>query len=134
MPNTLAKGLLQLARISSTQLESCAFSGGIDCAWLAAFAEFAFGLSIDIKRPNGDYLYRSESGRRINGGEAQVIVFGGREPRSSIELARLSFILPSGKSLLQSVDRPLETGSNFLTRSPWTSILGDSFSLLQDIY
>ncbi|MCJ1361017.1 hypothetical protein MMC16_000113 [Acarospora aff. strigata] len=126
-PGSLAQALLQLAQISGKQYESCAFSGGIDCAWLAAFAEYAFEFSVDIKDHDDAYLYRSGSGHRNLGGEAQVTVMKGAKSSQSIEIAHKCFILPTGLDLLHQSARKGEHFFRFQNRSPWTRILSDTF-------
>lgn len=44
--SALAESVLTLARISKQALVSTAFSGGLDCAWLAAFAGWVLSLEV----------------------------------------------------------------------------------------
>lgn len=100
---SLARALLQLAQISGQQLKSCTFSGGIDCAWLAAFADFLFGFGVDIRRNDGQYLYCSNSGHRVHTGEAQVTILKDSELAMSNVLAQKCFSLSSGKALFHEI-------------------------------
>lgn len=124
-----------MSRIAGNELESCTFSGGIDCAWLAAFAEFIFGFSVDVKNSDRLYSYRSSTGHRVYSGDAQITILVAIESQTSVELTRKCFSLPSGKPLLHRFIAPYLSPSEstsprlFHTRSPWTSILEDSFGV-----
>lgn len=45
-PNALVEAILALGMLSNGRVESCTFTGGIDCAWLASVAQFMFDLSV----------------------------------------------------------------------------------------
>ncbi len=132
---SLAQALGYLSLISRKKLESCTFSGGIDCAWLAATAEFMFGFTVDVMTPDGEYEYRSSHGQRTPNDQGQVIFLKAVGTRGSTQMTRTSYNLPSGRTLLHG-DGSNAFGSppdhatiEFDTRSPWTSILSDSFGV-----
>lgn len=125
-PEALAKALTLLAHVSVKRLESCTFSGGVDCAWLAAFAEFILGLSIDITNSKAGYSYRSDNKVRDFNNEAQITILQGPASTADIMLTKKSFCLPSGKAILPDLVAGPPV-SQFCTRSPWTTILRDAF-------
>ena len=123
-PESLARALLLLAQISAKRLENCTFSGGVDCAWLAAVAEFLFRLTVDIKSPDGGYLYRSNG---IHHGEAQVTFLKDFKATTGTELTRKCFSLPNGCELLHTFDRLKDDREAFVSHSQWTGLMGDAF-------
>lgn len=62
--HALAEAILNLARISKQTLVGTTFSGGTDCAWLAAFAEWELSLEVSISDSDGLLLYRSRNSVR----------------------------------------------------------------------
>lgn len=124
-PERLAEVITLLAQVSSKHLENLSIIGGVDCAWIAATAIFLFDLTVDIQTSDGEYLYRSDFGYRTWSGEAQVIFLKDAEERTSLKVARKCYILPNGRSLLR--ERSEEGDFKFQARSPWSSIIRDSF-------
>jgi hypothetical protein len=48
-PNQLAEALHALAKVSTANLDSVALSGGPECAWLGALAEWLLGLAVCVE-------------------------------------------------------------------------------------
>ena len=129
MPTTytnLAAAILALASIAKNNLVNTTFTGGLDCAWLAAFAEMILSLDVGIFNSSGLSLYRSRSS---HGTLPQVTIVCANypEPVAQVDvLIRRAFLLPGGKTILHFNDtRHSDNCMNW--RSPWLSILHDAF-------
>lgn len=123
----VAKALILLIQVSNKDLENITITDDIDCAWLAAFAEFVLGLRIEILTNDGVQEYIS-SNILANSDEKITITFlKGGAAKSEIEITRKCFIVENDRELFKKSidehDMPLLTH----IRSPWTSILIDSF-------
>ena len=57
--SALAEAILTIAQVTAKKLASATFSGGLDCMWLAAVAEWVFSLDVVIYNSVGVMLYRS---------------------------------------------------------------------------
>lgn len=126
-PDVLAQALILLTQVSSKHLENFTITGGIDCAWLAAFAEFVLGLRIEILTCDGVQEHCSSSSCASPGGKIQVTFLKDGAAKPEIEITRKCFILPAGRDLIKiDTYRDPHALRNYV-RSPWTSILGDSF-------
>ena len=132
-PESLAKSILLLAKISSGEIESCTVSGGIDCGWLGAVANFIFDLSVSVKQADGVVPYQTSTGRRLWNGESQVTIL---QPAGSdsnnVEIVQRSFYLPSGRSLFRESALGLRGVSQFESRSQWSNIISDSFGFASE--
>ena len=126
-PDALAQALIRLTEVSSKHLENITITGGIDCAWLAAFAEFALGLRIEILKLDGLQQYCSSSGHTTSGGKIQVTFLKDGAAKHEIEITRKCFILPVGRDLFKMETDTVVQNQVNLIRSSWTSILIDSF-------
>lgn len=128
-PDTLAQALIRLIQVSNKHVENITIIGGIDCSWLAAFAEFVLGLRIEILTCDGAQEYCSNSQHASTGGQIQVTFFKDGAAKPGVEIIRKSFILPVGQNMFK-MQQETNTSSQHqmnLIRSPWTSILIDSF-------
>lgn len=122
----LAAAILALARISKNHMVNATFTGGLDCAWLAAFAETVLSLDVVIYNTSGLSLYLSRSS---HGALPQVtIVCSDRpEPAAQVDvLIRRAFLVPGGKAVFSSRGSPY-LGNSMNWRSPWLSILHETF-------
>lgn len=122
----LAEAILMLAKVSKGNLFSATFSGGIDCAWLAAFAEWVLSLKIAICDPSGSLIYRS-GGVVDKPPQVTIVVhnIAGDAVQESLIKSKASFI-PSGQILLQK--DPALRGVNLLNwQGSWSTILHDVF-------
>ncbi len=123
-PQIVAKGLLFLGQVSHGELLAVTFTGGVDCAWLAAFAEWILSLRVVITNASGTLLYRSSS----NPDKApQVMLIWGKDhnaqPRTTISK---TFLVPPGKSLISEEDT-LRRSNAFPRCSGWSTLLKESF-------
>lgn len=137
----LARAIIILGSLSKRELRSATFSGGLDCAWVAAMAEWMLCLGVEINDSSGYTLYRSQS---LSSGEiAHVIInVDALFMESSSGLTHRTFYIPSGKHLLRTIDgNDYALPGTAVKRSvPWADILGASFgqeiisSLLDALY
>lgn len=127
----LAGAILMLAKVSKGNILNATFSGGIDCAWLAAFAEWILLLKVVIYDPNGSLLYHS-------GGTAdkppQVTILVPTTAKNTIQeiwIKSKASIIPSGQILLQNdpaLKDPALRGVNLLNwQASWSTILHEVF-------
>lgn len=125
-PSALAEAILTLARISRHSLVNAVVSGGIDCAWLAAFAEWILSLDVEICDARGGLLYRSNG--TVEGlPSVTILLFDTSEgmPQASL-LRKKTTVLPIGQTLLQK--DPALCGVGLLNmQSSWSTILRDVF-------
>ena len=124
--SALAGAILMLAKVSKGNLVNTTFSGGIDCAWLAAFAEWILSLDVAICDPSGLLLYRS---RGVSDKLPQVTIIVPTTAENAAQevliKSRASFI-PSGQLLLQK--DPAFRGVNLVNwRGSWSTILHEVF-------
>ena len=115
-----------LAKVSKGNLLNTTFSGGIDCAWLAAFAEWILSLDVAICDPSGSLLYRS---RGVTDKPPQVTIIVPNTAENAVQevliRSKASFI-PSGRILLQK--DPALRGVNLLNwQGSWSTILHEVF-------
>ncbi len=125
-PSALAEAILMLGKISKGSLLNATFSGGIDCAWLAAFAEWILSLDVAICDPSGSLLYRS---RGVTDRPPQVTIIVPTTAENALQevliRSKASFI-PSGQILLQK--DPALRGVNLLNwQGSWSTILHEVF-------
>ena len=124
--SALAEAILVLAKVSKGNLYNATFSGGIDCAWLAAFAEWILSLKVAICDPSGSLLYHS-GGVGDKPPQVTIVVptMAGNAVQESLIKSKASFI-PSGQILLQK--DPALRGVNLLNwQGSWSTILHDVF-------
>ena len=126
-PESLAKAILALAKVSTGDLESCTFSGGIDCAWLGAVANFLFGLSVSVKQADGVVPFQTDTGRRLFTGESQVTILQIEADMPSAEIVKRSVFLPSGQTMFRESVLGKRGVSQFEMRAQWDTILRDAF-------
>jgi hypothetical protein len=126
-PDALAQALILLTQVSSKQLENFTVTGGIDCAWPAATAEFIFGFRIEILTSDGAKEYCTSSSRVSPGGKIQVTFLKDGVPKTDIEITQKCFTLPGGQELIKIETNPAFQAFQLDIRSPWATILGDSF-------
>ena len=131
--SALAEAILMLAKVSKGNLLNVTFSGGIDCAWLAAFAEWVLSLDVAIRDPSSSLLYRS---RGVTDKHPQVTIIVPNTAENAVQevlvRSKASFI-PSGRILLQK--DPALRGVNLLNwQGSWSTILHDVFfSNIEDL-
>lgn len=107
-------------------VDSVTIVGGLDCAWLAAFADWVLSLDVGVLDSTGKLLYRSLKGTH---GTPQVFFKVLDEPSSNIK-ADLAiskrYLIRSGETLFCPIDE--ENKRRILRFSAsWETILQDSF-------
>ena len=122
----LAEAILTLARVSKRHHVSATLLGGLDCAWLAAFAEWTLSLDVEICEPEGHPIFRSRS-IGSNGFAQVTIVLAESEaaPWGSLVKSKAS-VIPNGRSLL-STDPAFHATSLLNWHGTWSTILHDVF-------
>ncbi len=128
-PKALAEVLVLLFDVAAGRSASCRVGGGIDCAWVAAVAEWLYGLYVEIRSEHDaaeTILYRSSVvSSRFQDCPQVVIIKRSTGKAPSTALSR-TFILPTGKMLILPRGNELR-GSYFMRRSKWSNILADVF-------
>ena len=122
----LAEAILTLGRISKRSLVSTTISGGLECAWLAAFAESILSLDVGICDSKGGFFYRS---RQSAEALPQLTIL--LCPTNAIEGSEIIFrskasVIPKGQSLLEK-DPALRGISLLNWQCSWSTILHDAF-------
>lgn len=118
----LAKAITTLAQVAQRKKANASFVGGLDCAWLAALAEWVLCLDVSIAGSNGTVIYRS----RLRVGDLpQVTILIPERPSKGL-LSSQSSIVPSGKWTNWLLRTP-SGKSKLYRRSPRSSILRDTF-------
>ena len=124
----LAEAILMLAKVSKGDILNSTFSGGIDCAWLAAFAEWILLLEVAIYDPNGSLLYRSGG---TTDKPPQVTILMPANIFREIRIKSKATPIPSGQILLQkdpTLKDPALRGVNLLNwQGSWSTILHEVF-------
>ena len=120
--SALAEAILMFAKVSKGNLLNTTFSGGIDCAWLAAFAEWILSLDVAICDPSGSLLYRS---RGVTDKPPQVTIIVPNTAEDVVEevliISKAPFI-PSGRILVEK-DPALREVSLLNWQGSWCTIL-----------
>lgn len=122
----LAEAILTLAKISKRSLVNATISGALDCAWLAAFAEYILSLDVGVCDTDGDFFYRS---RQCAEARPQLVILlcpANTGRGGEILLRSRASVIPQGQSLLQK-DPALRGTSLTNWQSPWSTILHDVF-------
>lgn len=130
-PQIVAEGLLCLGQVTHGELLTVTFTGGIDCAWLAAFAEWILSLRVVLTNASGIPFYQSWS----NSSKApQVIIIWGKDHNAQLTTTiSKSFLVPPGVSLISQED-DLRRINAFPRCSSWSTLLKESFgSSLDDL-
>lgn len=126
--SALAEAILTIAQLTTKGLASATFTGGLDCMWLAAVAEWVFSLDVVIYNSAGVTLYRSRS---LDQQPPQVtIVYLDRttEWEDQSFVSEKTSLIRSGRTLVvREHDDPLGDIHFFSWRSSWSTILHDTF-------
>ena len=125
-PSTLAEAILMLAKVSKGNLLNATFRGGVDCAWLAAFAVWILSLDVTICDSSGSLLYRS---RGVPDKPPQVTVIVPNRAENAVReilVKSKASLIPSGQILIQK--DPALCGVNLLNwQGSWDTILHEVF-------
>lgn len=123
----LARAILNLAYISKGKLLDVTFTGGLDCAWLAAYAEVVLSLNVEILGSDevDAPLYRSRSDAEVTPQVRFLLCnTASSEPLSKQLLMSKTSFIESGRTLIKF----MESDSRALRwRAPWASILRETF-------
>jgi len=124
--SALAKAILALARVSKHDLVKATFSGSLDCAWLAAFAQWVLSLDVVIIDSNGSFLYRST---RIVEALPQVtiVLLGGKNGEAQQHLLRSKVSVLSSGQILPQKDPTLQGLSLKNWQGSWSTMFRDVF-------
>lgn len=133
-PTDLAKAILTLASVSRKNLVNATFTGGLDCAWLAALPEWVLSLDVEILSSSGLSFYRSRLGVGIL---PQVTIVCTDETTTGMRpelVVSRAVVVPRGCAIVHTVAYYEPQCGNFLNwRSPWSSILHDTFHEMADL-
>ncbi|KAG6995038.1 hypothetical protein FocnCong_v016533 [Fusarium oxysporum f. sp. conglutinans] len=124
-PKDIALVLKQVFEISTGRLDRLFFSGGADCAWIAAVAHWLLDLRVEVQDQDGTIIYRPDGTRSKSSLEAQVIITYYQGHSSEIlRVRRKHYVIPSGNMLIdfQSHRDTMSCG-----RVSWESCLVDTF-------
>ena len=134
-PDSLAMGLQELGRVSSGSVQSVTFVGDVDCAWLAALAEWLFSLRVCITDAQGNWLYRSQRNDAESVNYYQVTFIRldhGQTYIPQIQVQRRTFLIPPGERAFNF--RSTDYHGFFRGSSEWSTILTDTFGKrIQDL-
>ena len=123
--SNLAIAILALGRVSKEDIHSVTILGGMDCVWLAAFADWILLLDVGLLDPTSSPLYRSRKGVC---GAPQVIFRLCEErdfPMNRDLLASRRTLIQNGQTLFCHIDEEQKRSSRF--RATWETILRDTF-------
>jgi len=130
-PAAIAQALCLLSDVAAGRTASCTFAGGIDCAWVAAVAEWLYCLPVEIlSADSSETHYRSFADVHSSAQSPRILIIksdDGSDPASVISKA---FILPSGGDLIMDSHRNNHqnlSSSRFERRSEWAHLLSDIF-------
>lgn len=126
--SVLAEAILTIAQVTSKRLTSATFTGGLDCVWLAAVAEWVFSLDVIIYNSANLALYRSRS---LDQQPPQITVIYLENDLQGEEQSFVSektSLIRSGRTLFVRGDNDSLGDIHFFSwRSSWSTILHDSF-------
>jgi hypothetical protein len=119
--NEIAKVLLSLFKLSTTSVEQVRVVGGVESAFVAAFAHWALGLRIQVRDENGDLIFTSV----LDESEAQVIFdYQGDTSKPSMELTGVVYHLNNPADIFTHIQGP---GLELIIRTPWSQCFRRTF-------
>lgn len=126
--SALAEAILTIAQVTTKRLVSATFTGGLDCVWLAAVAEWVFSLDVVICNSADLALYRSRSLDQQPPQITVVYVENMAEWEEQSFVSEKTSLIRSGRTLfVREEDNPLGDLHFFNWRSSWSTILHDTF-------
>lgn len=126
--SALAEAILTIAQVTTKRLASATFTGGLDCVWLAAVAEWVFSLDVVIYNSADLALYRSRSLDQQPPQITVVYVENMTEWEEQSFVSEKTSLIRSGRTLfVREDDNPLGDPHFFNWRSSWSTILHDTF-------
>ena len=121
----LAEAILTLGHLSKGKYVNATFHGGIDCAWLAAFAEWVLSLKVELRGPDELYLYRSRSLAPLEAAQISIILHTTDSRADDRLLKSRTTVLPSGQGILWK-DPALCAMPLLNWQTSWSTILRDT--------
>lgn len=126
--SALAEAILTIARVTSRRLAGATFTGGLDCIWLGAVAEWVFSLDVVMYSSAGVTLYRSGS---LDQQPPQITVVY-LETKTAWDgqgfVSEKTSLISSGRTLFVCEnDGRVGDRHSFKWRSSWSTILHDTF-------
>ena len=126
--SALAEAILTLAQVTNKRLASATFTGGLDCVWLAAVAEWIFSLDVVIYTSDGVMLYRSGSTDRQPPQITLVYLDYKGDGEEETFVSEKTSLISSGCTLFVREDKYALGDIHFFNwRSSWSTILHDTF-------
>lgn len=126
--SALAEAILTLAQVTNRTLAGATFTGGLDCVWLAAVAEWIFSLDVVIFSSAGVLLYRSKSlGQQPPQITLVYLEYEGYGEKESFVSEKTSLISGGCTLFVREDKNPLGDIHFFSWRSSWSTILRDTF-------
>ena len=122
-PEAIAKAIRSLGELSIHQREIYKFRGGLDCAWLAAVAEWLYGLHIEICDRSGSIMYRSSGYCRTRSQIPQVQIIKDEEIRRCPNIVSKSIVVHSAMDII----RPGDKWFSLYQRVSWNDLLKQTF-------
>lgn len=126
-PHALGKALSTIAAVASGELHSVTFVGGVDCAWIAAIAEWVLRLTVEVQdTKTGRCLYQKI--HNLEHEVPQVLILRNLDEQGSVmRLKDKMCFLPSGTDIFNA---PSGNGESVFAggHSSWNRILSDTFS------
>jgi hypothetical protein len=130
-PTVIAQALCLLADVATGRTASCTFAGGIDCAWVAAVAEWLYSLPVEIlSEDSSETHYRSSADHLSSAQPPRILIIKSDDGSNPVSAISKAFILPSGGDLLihshANHHQDLSI-SRFERRSEWAHLITDIF-------
>lgn len=126
--SALAGAILTIAQVTNKRLAGATFTGGLDCMWLAAVAEWVFSLDVIIYNSAAAPIYRSRS---LDQQPPQITIFyletkTEREERSFV--SEKTSLIRNGHTLFVRENGDFYGDQHYFNwRSSWSTILHDTF-------
>ena len=126
--SALAEAVLTIAQVTNKRLASATFTGGHDCVWLAAVAEWIFSLDVVIYTSAGVMLYRSGSIDQQPPQITLVCLEYKRDWEEDTFVSEKTSLISGGCTLFVREDKSTLGDIQFFNwRSSWSTILHDTF-------
>lgn len=124
-PEAIAKAIISLGNVAENRQNTHNFFGGLDCSWIAAVAEWFFDLSVEIRNPDGNIIYRSSFAGGMHGATPQIRITESSSKDDPVSILSRSALLPSTVNIIQPGNY---LSGEYIRRVGWDRILRESFS------